>query len=99
MIGDRMLWKGRALMRFAAFPTINSVISNAAELRLQSCHVVGVPMEIRSPMRERDVASEHPNLNVVCEPPQDGTLRTPRARGPAVAKFKTDLHLYKNDAA
>jgi hypothetical protein len=54
-------------MRFAPFPTINSVLSNAVEHRLQSCHVVGVPMEKRSPMTERDVASEHPNLNEGCE--------------------------------
>jgi hypothetical protein len=32
---DRMLWNGTALLRFAAFPTTNSVVSNAAELRLQ----------------------------------------------------------------
>jgi hypothetical protein len=31
----RMLWKGNTLMLFAYFPTINSVLSNAAELRLQ----------------------------------------------------------------
>jgi hypothetical protein len=31
----RMLWKGNAQMRFASFPTINSVLSNAADLRLQ----------------------------------------------------------------
>jgi hypothetical protein len=30
----RMLWKGTALMWFATFPTINSVPSNASELRL-----------------------------------------------------------------
>jgi hypothetical protein len=39
----RMLWKGNALIRFAHFTTINSVLSNAAELRLQSRHVVGFP--------------------------------------------------------
>jgi hypothetical protein len=31
---DRMLWKGNDLMRFAPFPTMNSVLSNAADLRL-----------------------------------------------------------------
>jgi hypothetical protein len=30
VLADRMLWKGTALMRFAPFPTINSVSSNAA---------------------------------------------------------------------
>jgi hypothetical protein len=30
---DRMLWKGTTLMRFAPFPTINSVFSNVADLR------------------------------------------------------------------
>jgi hypothetical protein len=30
---DRMLWKRDNLMRFATFPTINSVLSNADELR------------------------------------------------------------------
>jgi hypothetical protein len=39
----RMLWKGTALISFANFPTINSVLSNAAELRLVSRHVVGFP--------------------------------------------------------
>jgi hypothetical protein len=32
---DRMLWKMTALLRFADFPTTNSFVSNAAELRLQ----------------------------------------------------------------
>jgi hypothetical protein len=39
----RMLWKGTVLIRFAHFPTSNSDLSNAAELRLQSRHVVGFP--------------------------------------------------------
>jgi hypothetical protein len=39
----RMLWKGFAMISFAHFPTINSVLSNAVEIRLQSLHVVGVP--------------------------------------------------------
>jgi hypothetical protein len=30
----RMLWNWTALMRFAPFPTINSVLSNAGELRV-----------------------------------------------------------------
>jgi hypothetical protein len=93
-----MLWKGTALMRFAHFPTTNSVLSNAAELRRQSRHVLGVPMEKRSPMTECDVASEHPNLIEGCEPPQGGTPRTPPARGAAVAESKTDIHLNCNDA-
>jgi hypothetical protein len=67
-------------MRFAPFPTINSVFSNAAALRLQSRRVVGVPMEILTPMTERDVALEHPNLNEGCEHTQGGTPRTPPAR-------------------
>jgi hypothetical protein len=54
---DRMLWKGTALMRFASFPTINSVLSNSAELRRQSRHVFGVPMENRTAMKTRDGAS------------------------------------------
>jgi hypothetical protein len=82
VIDERMLWSRNAVMRFAPIPTINSVLSKAAEPRLQSCHVVGVPMEKRSPMTERDVASEHTNLNEGCEPTQGGTLRTPQARGP-----------------
>jgi hypothetical protein len=60
---DRMLWKWTAVMRFAHFPTINSVLSNAAELRLQSRHVVGLPMEIRRVMTRRDGASELPHSN------------------------------------
>jgi hypothetical protein len=31
---DRVLCKGKALMRFAPFPNINSVLSNAADFRL-----------------------------------------------------------------
>jgi hypothetical protein len=85
---DRMLWKGTGLMRLPPFTTINSVLSNAAELRRQSRHVVGVQMEKRSPMTERDVASEHPNLNEGSEPLQGGTPRTPPARRPAVLEFK-----------
>jgi hypothetical protein len=95
---DRMLWKGTTIMRFAPFPTINSDHSNSAVPRRHSRLVVGVPMEKRPPMTERDVAPEHPNLNDGCDPPQCSTLRTPPARGPAVAKFKTDLHLKSNDA-
>jgi hypothetical protein len=94
---DRMLWKGTALMRFALFTTINSVLSNAAELRLKTHHVVVVPMENRHIMTRRDGASEHPNLNEWCDYPQGGTPRTPPARGPAVAESKTDLHLNCND--
>jgi uncharacterized protein YyaL (SSP411 family) len=40
---DRMLCNWNALMLFAIFLTINSVLSHAAELRLASRHVVGVP--------------------------------------------------------
>jgi hypothetical protein len=94
MTDDRMLWKGTVLMRFAPFPTLNSVCSNAAEHRRQSRHIVGVSMEKRCPMTEHDVASEHPNLNEGCEPPQSFTPRTP----PAVAESKTDLHLNCNDS-
>jgi hypothetical protein len=54
---DRMHWKGNGLMRFAKLTNINSVISYGADLRLQSDHVFGVPMENRPPMTRRDVAS------------------------------------------
>jgi hypothetical protein len=84
----RMLWKGTALKIFAHFRTINSVVSNAADLRLQSHHVVGVPMENRPPMTRRDGASDLPNLNKGCEFPKGGQPRTPQARGPAVAVFE-----------
>jgi hypothetical protein len=93
-----MLWKGNALMRYARFPTINSLLSNASGLRLQSCHVVGLPMEKRSPMTDRDVASEHPNFDEECETPQGGTPRTPPSRGLAVAESKTNINLNCNDA-
>jgi hypothetical protein len=83
-----MLWKGNALMRFALFPTINSVLSNAAVHRLQSHHVVGVPIVNRSLMARRDGASELPNLNEWCEPPKVCQHRMPQARGLAVAEFK-----------
>jgi hypothetical protein len=82
---DLIICKGTALLRFAHFPTINSVLFNAAELRMQSDHIVGDAMENRPPMTTRDVASEIPNLNEGCEPTQGGTPRTPPARGPAVA--------------
>jgi hypothetical protein len=98
VIEDRWLCMGNALMRFAPIPTINSVLSNAADLRLQSCYVVGVPMEKRSPITEPVVASEHPNLNEGCEPNQGSTLGTPPARGPAVVESKTNLNLNSNDA-
>jgi hypothetical protein len=88
MPDDRMLWKGTALMRFAHFPTINSILSNASDLRLQSRHVVGVPMENRPPMTRGDGASELPHSKESCDHSQGGTPRTPTARGPAVADFK-----------
>jgi hypothetical protein len=50
-------------MRFAHFPTIYSVLSNAAYLRMQSHHVVGSPMENRHSMTRRDGSSELPLLN------------------------------------
>jgi hypothetical protein len=90
---DPMLWKGKALMRFAPFPTINSVLSNGFQLRLHSHNVVGIHMENRPPMTERDVAPEHPNLNERCDPANGGTLLTPPARGPAFTEFKTALQL------
>jgi hypothetical protein len=96
---DLMLRKGNALMRFATFPTINSIISNASDLRLQSHHIVGNPIGNRRLMTRRDGASELPNLNEWFEQPQGGQPRTPQARGPAVTEFKKDLHLNSNDAA
>jgi hypothetical protein len=60
---DRMLWKWNAPWRFATLPTINSVLSNAGELRRQSSHVVVVPMEKRPSMTKRDGASELPLSN------------------------------------
>jgi hypothetical protein len=42
---DRIPWKRTDMMLFAHIRTIISVLSNAAELILQSHHVVGVPME------------------------------------------------------
>jgi hypothetical protein len=50
-------------------------------------------------MKTRDGASELPHTNEVCDPTQGVTLRTSPARGPAVAKFKTYLHLNFNNAA
>jgi hypothetical protein len=76
------------MKRFAPFATINSDLSDAAELRLQSRHVVGVPMENRFPITRRDVASEFPRSNERCKPTQCGTPRTPPARGLGVAGFK-----------
>jgi hypothetical protein len=64
MPDDRMLYKWIALKRFAQFPTLDSVHSNAADLRLQSRHVVGVPMENGPPMTRRYAASALPHSNV-----------------------------------
>jgi hypothetical protein len=83
-----MLWKGTVLMLFATFSTINSILSNGAELRFQSRHVVAVTMENRPPVTRRDGASELPHSNEGCDYSQGGTPRTPTARGAAVADFK-----------
>jgi hypothetical protein len=69
----RMLWMWTALMRFAHIPTINSVLSNAGEVRRQSRHVVGVTMEKSSPMTGHDVASELPHSNEVSDQSQVDT--------------------------
>jgi hypothetical protein len=61
-------------------------------------HVFGVPMKNQPLMVWRDVASELPLSNEGCDPPQGGTPRTPTARGPAVADFKTVLQLNTNDS-
>jgi hypothetical protein len=86
-------------MRFAHFPTISSVLSNADDLRRQSRHVGGVPMENRPPMTRRDGASELPNLNEGCELPHAVQPRTPQARGRQSRCSITDLQLNSNDAA
>jgi hypothetical protein len=59
----RMLWKGTALNIFAHFSNINTNVSNVAELRRQSRHVFGLPMENRRAITRRDVASELPHSN------------------------------------
>jgi hypothetical protein len=82
---DRILWMWTDLMRFAHFPTINSVFSNAAVLRQLSRHVVGFPMENGHPMTRREVVSELPHSNEGCDPPQGGAPLTPPARRPAAA--------------
>jgi hypothetical protein len=83
-----MLWKWNALMRFADFFTIDSVLSNDDEHRRESRHVVEFSMENPPTMTRREVASEFPHSNEGCDPPQGGTLLTPPARGPAVSAFK-----------
>jgi hypothetical protein len=88
-----MLCKRKTLMRFSNFTTINSIISNEAELRRYSRNVVGFPMENRPPMTKPDVTSYVPYSNEECEPLQGCTPRTPPARGPAVVDFKSDLQL------
>jgi hypothetical protein len=75
-------------MRFEPFTTINSLLSNAGEVRRQSHHVVGFPMENRPTMTGRDGASELPHSNEVFDQSQGGTARTPTSRGPAVSDFK-----------
>jgi hypothetical protein len=83
-----MLWNWTALMRFATFPTINSVLSNAGELRRQLRQVVVFFMENRLAMTRRDGASGFLHSNEGCKTTQCVTPRTPPARGPAVAEFK-----------
>jgi hypothetical protein len=61
---DPMLLKRNALKLIAQFPTMNSVNSNAVELRIQSRHVVGIPMEIGPPMTRRYLESVLPHSNV-----------------------------------
>jgi hypothetical protein len=95
---ERMLWNWTALMPFAHFPTINSVLSNAVELRRNSRHVFGIPMENQPQMTRRDVASEHPILNKLCEHPPGCTPRTAPAIGPKSRSSKSDLQLNCNDA-
>jgi hypothetical protein len=85
---DRMLWKWTAMLRFAPFPTNNSVLSNVGELRRQSRHVVMFSVKKRPPMTRRDGASEFPHSNERCKSTQCGMPRTPTARGPSVAEFK-----------
>jgi hypothetical protein len=75
-------------MFFAPFPTINSFLSKAGELRPKSRHVVGFSMQNRPTMTRRDGASEHPHSNEECKNTLCGTPRKPPARGPAVAEFK-----------
>jgi hypothetical protein len=83
-------------MRFADFPSLNSVLSNANELRRQSRQVFGVPMENRPKMTRSNVATEHPILNEWCEHSPGCTPRTPPARALKVAEFKdgslSELH-------
>jgi hypothetical protein len=49
-------------------------------------------------MTTRDGAFVLLQSNEGFDPPQGVSLRTPPARVPAVAKFKTDLHLTFSDA-
>jgi hypothetical protein len=64
-----ILWMWNGLMRFAHFRTIKSVLSNAAVLRQMSRNGFGVPMENGHPMSRREVASELPHSDEVCDPP------------------------------
>jgi hypothetical protein len=75
-------------MLFALFHTTNSILSIAADLRLLSRHVVGVPMDNRNPMTMRDGASELPHSIEWCDHSQGGTPRRPTARRKQVADFK-----------
>jgi hypothetical protein len=88
-------------MRFARFSTIKSILSNVADLRMQSRHVVGVPMENRPAMTRRDVASELPHSKEGFDQSQVGTSLTRSARGPAVVDFingsPTELRLFMTD--
>jgi hypothetical protein len=96
---DRMPWKGTAMMPFAPFRTINSVLSNEAEFRLQSHHVVGVPMENQPPMTRRDGASKLHNRTNGANGPMVIRLARHMAGGRQSRSSNTDLQLKSNDAA
>jgi hypothetical protein len=96
---NRMLWICTALMRFAHFPTINSVLSNTGELRRQSRHVVVFPMENRLSMTRPDGDSELPHSNEGCKETQCSTPRTPPARGRQSLSSNKEVQLNYNDTA
>jgi hypothetical protein len=87
------------MMRFEHFRTINSVLSNAADLRLHSHHIFGVLMENRPPMTRRDGASEHPNRTKGANRPMVIRLSRHMTEGRQSRISKTNFQLNSNDAA
>jgi hypothetical protein len=85
-------------MGFAHFPTTNSILSIAAELRMHSRHVVGVPMDNRTPMTRPDGAPELLHSKEWCDQSRVVGLARQRPESRQTLISKTVLQLNSNDS-